>query len=151
MARQVCERHGLQEEDQDLHIQCETWKIINEAIPEGSAYTRTIINELFWEWRWWRLEDEKKVKIFYQLQTSTWKRRRWSKQRKNKMHILPRDPAPSHTVHHFTTLTLLHKVFLHMQGSLLENLVWNGSPFLSEHERSAEHQLLQRQEQTHML
>lgn len=104
MRRQVCKRHGLQEEDQALHIQCETLKIINEEIAEGTAYTRTITNELFWEWQWWRLEDEKKVKIFHQLQTSIWKTRRWSKQRKNKIYILPRKPASSHTIHHVTTL-----------------------------------------------
>lgn len=151
MRRQVCKRHGLQKEDQALHIQCETLKIINEEIAEGTAYTRTITNELFWEWQWWRLEDEKKVKIFHQLQTSIWKTRRWSKQRKNKIYIFPRKPASSHTIHHVTTLTLLHKAFLHMQGSLLESLVWNGYPFLSEHKRSADHQVLQCQEQTHML
>lgn len=83
MRRQVCKRHGLQEEDKALHIQCETLKIINEEIAEGTAYTRTITNELFWEWQWWRLEDEKKVKIFHQLQTSIWKTRRWSKQKQD--------------------------------------------------------------------
>lgn len=42
---------GLHEEDQSLYIQCKTMEIINEGTTEGSAYIRTITNELFWEWQ----------------------------------------------------------------------------------------------------
>lgn len=129
MVRQVCKRRRLQEKDQALHIQCETLKIINAAIVEGSAYTRTITNELFWEWWWWRLEDEKKEKIFYQLQTSIWKMRRWSKRKNTR--CIP-SPGTQYPVIPSITSLLLHcykRHFFIYRGPYWK--IWCGTVLLS--------------------